>query len=91
MRTARLSPDGGTLAIAVSDGDEAATVSLLKVDVATGKVSSFPVSGGVVARDLKPGTLGVGWVGTSVRVAWLRMPAPGVHTLSESIQVTDIP
>jgi hypothetical protein len=89
-RTARLSPDGSTFAVAVSDGDEAATVSLLKVDVATGVVTSFPVSGGVVARDLKPGTLGVGWVGSTVRVAWVRMPAPGVHPLSESIQVTDV-
>ncbi len=90
-RTARLSPDGRTVAVAVSDGDESAVVSLLKVDVATGKVATFPVSDGAVARELKPGTLGVGWVGTTVRVAWLRMPAPGVHTLSESIQVTDVP
>lgn len=90
-RTARLSPDGRTVAVAVSGGDEAATVSLLRIDVATGKVTSSPVSNGPVARELKPGTLGVGWVGTTVRVAWLRMPAPGVHTLSESIQVTEIP
>jgi hypothetical protein len=89
-RTARLSPDGRTLAVAVSDGDDATTVSLLKIDVATGNVSSFPVSGGAVAHNLRPGALGVGWVGTTVRVAWVRMPAPGVHTLSESIQVTDV-
>ncbi|GAB3865262.1 hypothetical protein ACFPIJ_04305 [Dactylosporangium cerinum] len=88
---ARLSPDGRTLAMAVKGGDdEQATVSLLKIDVATGKVTPFPVSGGPVSKELRPGPLGVGWLGGTVRVAWVRMPSPGVHPLSESIQVTDI-
>ncbi|MEV4516147.1 hypothetical protein AB0K00_45195 [Dactylosporangium sp. NPDC049525] len=91
MRAARLSPDGRTLAVAVNDGAGDATVRLLKVDVATGKVTASPVSGGVVAGNLRPGPLGVAWIGTTVRVAWVRMPAPGVHTLSESTQVTDVP
>ena len=67
-----------------------ATVSLLKSGSDELR-HLFPVRSSLIDKGLRPGTLGVGWVGGTVRVVWVRMPSPGVHPLSQSIQVTDVP
>ncbi|MEV4134444.1 hypothetical protein AB0J72_20025 [Dactylosporangium sp. NPDC049742] len=82
-RVMRLSPDGRTLAVALSD--PAGVVTLFRIDVATGKVGTTPVT-----RGERSGVLGVGWAGGTVRVAWLRLPSTGAHPLSEELRITDL-
>ncbi|MEV0565836.1 hypothetical protein [Dactylosporangium sp. NPDC050588] len=82
-RVMRLSPDGRTLAVALSD--PAGVVTLFRIDVATGRVGTTPVT-----RGERSGVLGVGWAGGTVRVVWLRLPATGAHPLSEELRVTDV-
>ncbi|MEU0553674.1 hypothetical protein [Dactylosporangium sp. NPDC006015] len=82
-RVMRLSPDGRTLAVALSD--PAGVVTLFRIDVATGRVGTTPVT-----RGERSGVLGVGWAGGTVRVVWLRLPATGAHPLSEELRITDV-